>query len=186
MQADRIYFKDNPWPQGHAIKQFTWSAKELAGDIWFEFYLKTVGYNADHNVDDVKDYEHPSDWVTPGTWRNYGWAKITPNSGFRVCSKAQYNIDFVDGLALEVDPNPEDFEDFSDYAFGIYLLGHDTVAKHHIKFERIGQSTQFKILWTGAIALTYDCLFDKHFNFDHSFFALISGAEFPAVSGVGE
>ena len=50
---DRIYFVDNPWPNGHRIINFKWSAhfkyeeeevlKERTG-LYFDLYLETADY----------------------------------------------------------------------------------------------------------------------------------------------
>jgi len=181
MNPDRIYFKDNPWPEGHPVKEFTWSAKELDGDVWFDLHLKSADYYSERDIEDDESVEYPSDWAAPIVWGNYHSCTLSSsywdNGGFRVCSKAEYSPQFLDGLELTVDPDPEAFDDFEDHAFHIYLLGHDAVAKHKIRFDRIGDTSQFKISWGGMIAQAYV----GDYDFRHEFSTVISAAEFPKL-----
>lgn len=124
MKPDRIYFKDNPWPEGHPIKEFTWSAKEVDGDVWFDLHLKSADYYAERDIEDDENAEYASDWAAPIVWGNYHSCTLSStywgNDGFRVCAKADYTPELLDGLELTVDPDPEALEDFEDLAFHIY------------------------------------------------------------------
>ncbi|WP_061333216.1 hypothetical protein [Marinobacter excellens] len=183
MEPDRIYSKDNPWPEGHPIKKFAWSAKEIDGDVWFDMHLESADYYAERDIEDDEDDDYPSDWAAPIVWGNYHSCTLSSNywhhGGFRVCSKAEYTPEFLDGLELLVDPSHETVDNYDDLAFHIYLLGHDAVAKHRIRFERIGDTLQFKIVWSGLIALAYV----GDYEFKHEFSALVSNAEYPVLSG---
>lgn len=181
MEPDRIYFKDNPWPEGHPIKEFVWSAKEVDGDVWFDMHLESADYYAERDIEDDEDVDYPSDWAAPIVWGNYHACTLSSTNwhdgGFRVCARADYTPEFLNGLELLVDPNPEAVEDHDDFAFHIYLLGHDAVAKHRIRFERIGDSMRFKIIWSGLIAQAYV----GDYEFKHEFSAVVSAAEFPQL-----
>jgi hypothetical protein len=183
VEPDRIYFKDNPWPEGHPIKEFAWSAKEVDGDVWFDMHLQSADYHAERDLDDDEDVDYPSDWAAPIVWGNYHACTLSSTSwhdgGFRVCARADYTPAFLNGLELLVDPDPEAVEDHDDFAFHVYLLGHDAVARHRIRFERIGDSMRFKILWSGLIAQAYV----GDYEFKHEFSAVISAAEFPQLPG---
>ncbi|MFJ1312089.1 hypothetical protein [Agrobacterium sp. P15N1-A] len=85
--------------------------------------------------------------------------------------------EFLDGLELLIDPHPETITDRNDFAFQIYLLGHDTVAEHKIKFDRISSSNCFKITWFGKIART--CVGDHEFK--HNFSFMVTSADFPQL-----
>lgn len=181
MNPDRIYFKDNPWPEGHPIKEFTWSAKEVDGEVWFDLHLKSADYYAERDIEDDESAEYPSDWAAPIVWGNYHSCTLSStywgNDGFRVCAKADYTPELLDGLELTVDPDPEALEDFEDLAFHIYLLGHDAVAKHTIRFDRIGETSQFRITWSGNIAQAYV----GDYEFKHEFSLVISSADLPTL-----
>ncbi|WP_407364493.1 hypothetical protein HKW97_25030 (plasmid) [Pseudomonas luteola] len=181
MEADRIYFEDNPWPEGHPVKEFTWSAKEVGGDVWFDMHLESADYYAERDIEHDDEMDYPSGWAAPIVWGNYHSCTMSSNywhdGGFRICPKTKYTPDFLDGLEVEVDPNPEGIEEWDDLAFHIYLLGHDAVAKHRIMFERIGASTRFKIIWSGMIAQAYV----GDYEFEHRFSVIVSTAEFPEL-----
>lgn len=183
MEMDRIYFKDNPWPEGHPIKEFVWSAKEINGEVWFDLHLKSADYYAERDIEDDEDADYPSDWAAPGVWGNYHACTLSStfwgNSGFKVCAKTDYTPELLDGLELLVDPNPETLENWDQFAFHIYLLGHDAAARHRIRFERIGDTMQFRISWSGYIALAYV----GHYEFKHPFSATVSSVTFPTLAG---
>ncbi|WP_394165509.1 hypothetical protein [Neptunomonas phycophila] len=179
MELDRIYFKNNPWPEGHPVKEFNWSASVRDGFVWFDFHLETKDYYSERDIEDEEDTEYPSDWAAPIVWGNYHACTLSTNywheGGFKVCALSDYSPEFLDGLELEVDPNPENIEDWDDLAFHIYLLGHDSAAKHTIKFERIDESLNFKITWVGKIAQAYV----GDYEYKHDFNVIIKNVSFP-------
>ncbi|WP_462379756.1 hypothetical protein [Pseudomonas sp. Marseille-QA0892] len=185
MQPDRIYFKDNPWPEGHRIATFVWSARNVEGDVWFDMHLESDDYYAEREIDDDDDADYGSDWEAPIVWGNYHSCTLSTNEfhagGFRVCTVDEYSPDFLDGLELLVDANvgAEQIEAGAHLAFRIYLLGHDAVANHRLTFERVANSERFRIVWSGQIAMAYV----GDYALEHSFRASISSAAFPALPG---
>lgn len=181
MKHDRIYFKGNPWPEGHPVKKFIWSAKEINGEVWFDLHLESAKYYAEHPIEDDEEKDYPSDWAAPIVWSNYHSCILSSSywgdSGFKVCAIADYTPAYLDGLELRVNPDPKAINDWDDLAFGIYLLGHDAVAKHKIRFERINASTRFRIIWTGSIAQAYI----GDYEFKYGFSTVLSSVEFPAL-----
>jgi hypothetical protein len=99
------------------------------------------------------------------------------NGGFKVCSLNQYSPEYINGLELSVDNDPESIEAWDELAFHIYLLGHDSVAKHNIKFERVGESKIFNITWSGKISQAYV----GDYEYKHDLSTIISGLQFPEV-----
>ncbi|MEV4137156.1 hypothetical protein AB0J72_33910 [Dactylosporangium sp. NPDC049742] len=68
---------------------------------------------------------------------------------------------------------------WQDAAFGIYLLGHDAVGDHRIRFgERQGR-TAFALDWEGRIALRYA---DSMAPFQYTFQATIGAVELGHVA----
>ena len=66
----RIYFPGNPWPKGHAITQFQWSARvDRSSGIWFDLHLETDYYYADDR-EEIED-RAKSDWASRIVWCNY-------------------------------------------------------------------------------------------------------------------
>ena len=88
---NRIYFPGNPWPQGHALIDFAWSAElvpkapwhsiilrgrssgpQKAPGVWFHLHLESANYYADDGdakADD--DEESTSEWESKVVWHNY-------------------------------------------------------------------------------------------------------------------
>ncbi|RLJ33221.1 hypothetical protein CLU97_2699 [Chryseobacterium sp. 7] len=58
--VSKIYFIDNPYPNGHAIETFSWSGRiDEYGFIWFDFHLKTENYDThddENNGKKMKTY----------------------------------------------------------------------------------------------------------------------------------
>ncbi|MGV2068379.1 hypothetical protein ACQZ5K_23060 [Agrobacterium sp. 22-226-1] len=181
MDSNRIYFEGNPWPEGHPIVKFLWSAKEIDGDVWFDIHLESANYYSERAIKDKENSTYTNDWDAPYSWENYQSCILSSddwhNGGFRICSKDEYTPEFLDGRELLIDPHPETITDRNDFAFQIYLLGHDTVAKHKIKFDRIGNSNRFKITWFGKIARTYVGDHDFKYNFS----VMVLSADFPEL-----
>jgi hypothetical protein len=152
----RIYFEGNPWPEGHAIEVFEWTAAAADGRVRFAFHLKSANYYAERAVENEED----SDWLASSVWGNYHACTLSSTQwhegSFDACAKKDYSAAKVDGLTLHVDKaKGEVAENRDDYAFHIYLLGHDAVANHEIAFKRIANSDNFDIEWRGDIALAY-------------------------------
>jgi hypothetical protein len=179
MEKDRILFQDNPWPEGHPIKVFAWDSKLVDGDVWFDFYLETADYNGERYIEENEDIEYNSDWEAPIIWSNYHRCILSSNywhcGGFRVCPEAEYSFEYLDGLELEIDINSKYSGDLQSLAFHIYLLGHDAVAKHKVKFIRSGDTNRFDIQWSGKIALAYA----GDYEFKHDFIAMITDVAAP-------
>lgn len=159
INSNRIYFQENPWPEGHKIKDFQWRLEIIDAEVWFHFHLVTDDYYAERDIEDDENLDYPSDWNAPIVWGNYYRCTISSTDwhegGFKVCEIDKYSLDFLDELELSVDALPCDLNDHDAKAFQIYLLGHDTVVDHCIKFFRIERTDNFRIQWNGKIALTY-------------------------------
>lgn len=176
MSKNRIVFPGNPWPEGHGIKEFRWTAAIVDGDIWFHFHLETEDYYSERDIEHDESVEYPSDWAAPIVWGNFHSCTISSNNwhsgGFRVCSAADFSLDRLDGLRLHVDPLPCDLEEYDERAFHTYLLGHDTVVDHRITFLRITGTDHFDIEWEGKIALTYVGDYEPKHRFHAALFGI--------------
>ncbi len=179
---NRIWFKGNPWSEGHPLKAFAWMAEIRDGVVWFFLHLKSADYDAERKIaDDGKD--STSDWESPIVWNNYHSCTISStewhDGGFPVCPVEKYSAGFLDGFEAVVDPLPIDSDaDLEELAFHTYLLGHDSVAGHRIKFTRCGTSDRFDIHWEGKIALVYAG--DDEYRYD--FIAKLFNVPWPAPS----
>ncbi len=181
-QENRIWFAGNPWPEGHPIAAFEWTVEVRDGIVWMLIHLKSSDYYSERKiVDEGVDYY--SDWGSPLVWRNYHACTMSctywHHGGFPVCPVEQFSPEFLDGYEAVVDPLPESADtDFDDLAFHIYLLGHDAVAGHRIRFRRRANSDRFDIEWTGKIANAYV----GDYDYKRDFRAQIFDVLFPSLS----
>jgi hypothetical protein len=161
----RLHFPGNPWPEGHAVAEFAWTARIVDGVVWCDLHLRSADYYAERDIelDEGEDEDHASSWEAPGVWGNYHRCTLSSthwddDRGFPLCPVADFTPDRLDGRTFEVDTittGTLEGVELDDLAFHIYLLGHDSVANHRITFQRIGDSDRFDIIWSGDIALTY-------------------------------
>lgn len=77
----RIFFTGNPWPEGHAIDEFRWSAERRGADIWFDLHLVTANYYAEGDIEEDEDTDYETDWLSPGVWGTTGAAQFPQASG---------------------------------------------------------------------------------------------------------
>lgn len=82
-------------------------------------------------------------------------------------AEREFHVDPLDQVA-----GYEDEDD--DYAFHVYLLGHDSVADHRIRFPVRRGPSRFDVEWTGRVALTY--VGDDEFRYE--FRAQVSAVDF--------
>ena len=144
--------------------------------MFFHFELSTAEYASERDAEDP-DTDHVRAWESPGVWPNCHRCSLSSEGGFRVCSREQYSSAFLDGLEVQIAEKGLESNDADELAFSVYLLGHDAVAGHRIRFERIKASDQFKNPWTGKIALAYG----GETKFENSFSAFIASAELPVL-----
>jgi hypothetical protein len=170
--SDRIFFHDNPWPKGHAIAEFRWWGRLACEGLFFELDLRTAKYSAEEPGLD----SDASDWKAPIVWGNYHECHLHADGrGFRVATERK-KLDFgaLAGTTFEVDRKPRPWD---EAAFHIYLLGHDSVARHRITFARRNPDGTFAIDWAGRICLSYA----GAKRYEHSFAAHVARAPFDGI-----
>jgi hypothetical protein len=178
---NRIIFPGNPWPNGHAIIDFRWSARIVpASGLWFDLRLESADYNAEAPGRVFEGGVASSNWMSKGVWNNYHSCTLSStdwdNAGFKLTrGKTPFDLDSLNGEEFIVDSLPIRREDTR--AFGIYLQGHDTSADHRISFKRLEGKNQWAVAWQGRIALTY--LGDDRFIYQ--FKALVSKTAFDGI-----
>jgi hypothetical protein len=159
---DRIWFPGNPWPDGHRIRAFAWGGLlDPEAGLRFAIELTSEDYDADDppGLDDDGDDDRPeTDFESRSVWQNYHRCVIRPAPGF-VVGTPEEPLDF-DSLAdrtFRVDrlEDVAGLEDPDDVAFHLYLLGHDSVADHRVRFTTGDSPSAFGLEWDGRIALTY-------------------------------
>jgi hypothetical protein len=195
----RIVFPGNPWPEGHPIEEFEWTARIEGGDLWFDLHLRSAEYDSERqfDADDENEEDEASSWEAPIVWNNYHRCTLYSTfwgeqGGFRVCAIDAFSLAWLDGRAFAVDPVEAEIEDADDRPFHIYLLGHDSVANHRVEFRRVAgsdidgsnidSSDAFDILWSGDIALSY--VGDS--RLEHRFEARIARVPCPAIPALSD
>lgn len=159
-EGDRIWFPGNPWPEGHRIVEFAWGGRLDPGvGVRFTFELVSADYDEDDppGAEDGDD-EPESDFEAKIAWCNFHRCSVSSAGGF-VVGTPDEPLDFATlaDRTFRVD-RPEDLaglDDDDDLAFHIYLLGHDSVADHRIRFPVVHAPFEFELEWDGRIALTY-------------------------------
>lgn len=161
-ESGRIWFIDNPWPSGHAIREFHWSGRLTKdGSLWFDLHLETVDYDSEHQPACDQD----DDWHSPEVWNNFQscilsstyWADEGSRGLFAGHQTAPFRWASLEGLTLNADSDgdAENTNTETPPSFRIYLTGHDAVANHQVRFQRGSSNRSFCIEWAGLIALAY-------------------------------
>ena len=157
----RIKFPGNPWPRGHEIKKAKWTAELTPEGLRFHFHVETRDYDAEDDREDEGDID--DDWKARGAWTNYHSCTLSStmwgHPGFVVATPGKpIDLEKLEGKTFRVDRvvgKTLKGVDLDDLKFGIYLLGHDSVCEHRIRFvKRRGPGT-YDIAWRARIALTY-------------------------------
>ncbi|MBW8684483.1 hypothetical protein [Chitinophaga rhizophila] len=145
-----INLYESAFPDGHALAEFAWGGRlDNDGQIYFDFHLKTIDIHIDVEEEDI---QYPE-----------GWKPTIVFGGECILSSSYYGtpgilVDTGNDLLrfnalperLSADPLPFSEEEF---AFHIYLQGHDSCADHHLRFLKTSQGLDLE--WTGKIELTY-------------------------------
>lgn len=179
---NRIFFADNPWPNGHSIKELVWTARITPETgLWFDLHLVSDDYYAeDTDSEEDDDEESESDWAAKIVWSNYHSCILSStywgHSGFRVATEKD-PIDFAHLATrlFKIDPLPPADDPF-ERAFGIYLLGHDGTADHEIRFVPL-ENGLYELNWHGKIAMEYV----GSDTFDHTFKANYNQLAFSGI-----
>ena len=116
-RSNRIFFKDNPYPNGHRIERFVWSGRfEPETGLWFDFDLQTEDYYREDDSDDENEAE--SDWQAKIVWGNYHRCSMSStkwHDGGILVGSAEQRLDFekLESTKLAADklPLPADWDD---------------------------------------------------------------------------
>jgi len=192
----RIYFANNPWPNGHRITNFEWGAhfkydeeveaEDRAG-LYFDFHLETADYYEEDKDEgeDNEDDEDIEDWQAKTVWSNYHSCTLSSEEwdikGFRVGSdKSPFDLKSLDGMEYKIDHLTEEEQqelDLENTAFDVYLLGHVATSFHTITFTKVEGKT-YNIDWKGKVAFAY--VGDHEFQYD--FHTVIPLASFRGIT----
>jgi len=180
---NRIWFKNNPWPDGHAIEDVKFYGVLKADCILLylsiksEQYYTKEGFETAHEKalahdDDCYESGITDDWQLYGGWLNYHACHIQPNNYVVLGdTETPFAMSKLSGLTLNLDdPPPRDKNwggiSFDDLSFHCYVLGHDAVGHHNISFKlaQEGAPNHYDVDWVGKVALAY--MGDDEFKYD--------------------
>lgn len=190
-EIGRIWFRGNPWPDGHAVTSCEWSARvERATGLWFDLHLTTANYYAEdpksgpnyHTADGEDEDADESDWESKTVWCNYHSCTLSstywPGTGFGFLAGskgAPLDLARIGKKTFAFDDDPADLA--PPRPFGIYLTGHDAVSAHRVHFKREPNKRTYAISWSGKIAMAYA----GSDEFKYSFHAKIKGVRFGGI-----
>jgi hypothetical protein len=143
---------------------------------------------ADYDEQDPseRDGEGPTDWESRIVWNNYGGCRISSSAtsshpGIQVSDGTKPFVFDLEEHVFTEDPPP--IENIGKHAaraaFGIYLLGHDSVADHRNHLHGRQPDGSCTLDWTGRVALSYSGQDDP---FGREFRAHVEGVRFDAIS----
>jgi hypothetical protein len=170
MTDSRIWFARNPWPRGHRVIRCDWSGRLDDLGLWFDLHLQSASYTEGDppppdDDDEDEDESDAGDWAARGVWSNYGRCTLSStmwpgyHAGLLVGSAdTPLDLDRLVRRGVRADSLPAGPAEVAllgerKRAVGLYLLGHDTAADHHLRLIPTGPRAHLD--WTGRIALTY-------------------------------
>lgn len=150
----RIWFAKNPWPRGHRIAKMLWSGRLDDRGLWFDLHLESAYYDEDAPGRPARPNVVDYDWADGVVWDNYGRCTLSSTKWFRggfLVGTAAEPLDWarLRERTFRVDPLP-----VGKPHFHIYLLGHDRVADHRIRFAP--SRGRARIDWSARIALGHE------------------------------
>lgn len=152
---NRIWFSGNPWPEGHPIEHLVWTGRIEADGLYFDLDLRSANYYAERDVESEAD----ESWKSSLVWGNYHRCSLSstkwgPDEGIFVGDEEDpFDWNELAEWVFDVDMG-KDTDDHDNHAFHIYLLGHDSVLRHHVRFTEPRGRTH-RLRWKARIALTY-------------------------------
>lgn len=185
-ELGRIVFPGNPWKKGHAINAFEWTGRvERGTGIWFDLHLSSAAYDAEDKQerDEDEDEDEGGSWNSKSVWANYGSCTLSSTYWSGECCgflAATYDdkldLKKLSSKTFSFDEKPSDLH-ARPRPFNIYLLGHDAVSAHEIKFKREPKKTSYSVAWSGKIAMFY--VGSSEFEFE--FQAKVKGVSFGGI-----
>lgn len=181
---NKIYISNSPFTNGHKIVDFVWSARlDENFELWMDFHLETDKYDEEEeykdDLDEIDDISEEN--AEKQLWINYDHCTISStfwkNKGFKIDHSNGLDFSNLNNKTFYVDELPVNLEKTEDLAFGISMLGNDTIAQHEITFIDTNEISIFDIKWKGKIANTY--LGDSDFNYD--FYVYMKNIRFAGI-----
>lgn len=181
---NKIYISNSPFTNGHKIVDFVWNAHlDENFELWMDFHLETDKYDEEEeykdDLDEIDDISEEN--AEKQLWINYDHCTISStfwnNKGIKIEHPNELDFSYLNNKTIMVDKLPVDLEKTEDLAFGISMLGNDTVAQHEITFIDTSEIGIFDIKWKGKIANTYL----GETDFDYDFYVYMKNIRFAGI-----
>ena len=172
-ENNKIYFSNSPYTNGHKVVDFVWNAR-LDEDLKLriDLHLESDQYDEeDEYKDDIEEIDNVDQISTEKSlWINYDHCIVSStfweNQGIKLNTESDVlNFDLLNNHTFLLDTLPlaKDVEE-SNLAFGVSMLGKDTIANHEITFLDTEEFGVFDIKWKAKVANTY--LGEEAFDYD--------------------
>jgi len=185
-ENNKIYFSNSPYTNGHKIVDFVWNARlDENFNIIMDLHLETDQYDEEDEYEDLLEELNDLSVETreKSLWINYDHCIISStfwnNKGIEIKTN-QEKLDFykLNNTTFNIDMLPVDINQPEDqFAFGISMLGKDTVANHEITFLDTEEFGVYDIKWKAKIANTY--LGED--TFDYDFYVYMKNIKFGGI-----
>jgi hypothetical protein len=181
---NKIYFSNSPFINGHKVIDFVWSARlDQNFQLWMDLHLETDNYDEEEeykdDLDEIDDISEEN--AEKQLWINYDHCIISStywsNKGIKIDDVSDFNFNQLNKKNFELDSLPIDFDHPEELAFGISMLGNDTVAQHEITFLDTEEFGVFDIKWKAKVANTY--LGENEFDYD--FYVYMKNIKFNGI-----
>jgi len=172
-ENNKIYFSNSPYINGHKVVDFVWNARLEEGfNLRIDLHLESDQYDEeDEYIDDIEEIDNVDQISTEKSlWINYDHCIVSStfweNKGIPVeADKNVLNFEELNNKTFVLDTLPFDkTKEESQLAFGVSMLGNDTIANHEITFLDTEEFGVFDIKWKAKIANTY--LGEEDFKYD--------------------
>ena len=183
-ENNKIYISNSPFTNGHKIVDFVWSARlDEDFELWMDFHLETDKYDEEEeykdDLDEIDDISEEN--AEKQLWINYDHCTISStfwnNKGIKIENFKDLDFNNLNNKTILVDELPVNLENTKDLAFGISMLGNDTIANHEITFIDTKEVGVFDIKWKGKIANTYL----GETDFDYDFYVYMKNIRFAGI-----
>lgn len=172
-ENNKIYFSNSPYTNGHKVVDFVWNARlDEEFKLRIDLHLESDQYDEeDEYIDDIEEIDNVDEISTEKSlWINYDHCIISStfwdNKGIIIDSVDDVlNFETLNNNTFFIDTLPLDKEiEESNLAFGVSMLGKDTIANHEITFLDTDEFGVFDIKWKAKVANTY--LGENEFDYD--------------------
>ncbi len=184
-ENNKIYFTNSPFTNGHKVVDFVWSARlDQDLNLYMDLHLESDHYDQEEEYkDDIEEIDDVSkENVKKAMWVNFDHCVLSSsywsNKGIPIAiDKSPFNFEDLNSKTFLIDELPIALDEPETLAFGISMLGNDTVANHEITFLDTEEYGVFDIKWKAKVANTYA----DETSFDYDLYAYMKNIKFAGI-----